>query len=339
MPARGGPAAALGVKRDHGVFTLSLDFELIWGTLDHGPEPFGEACERERTQVVGRLLAMFEEFEIPATWCVLGHLLLESCQQRNGLKHPEIVQPSHAWVQGDWFAHDPCGNEESHPIFYGRSLVERIRSCRVRQEIGCHSFSHPIFGDPGCARATAESELAECDRVARGLGIEMQAFAFPRNRVGHLQVLRENGYTVYRGPEPVWYEGAPVPGPLRRLGHLLDVLTARRPPVVAPEEALPGLWNLPGSMIYFPFHGFRRYVPMSLRVRRAMKGLELAARTGRVFHLWFHPTNLAYGTERLFAGLRGILARAADLRAEGQLSILSMSDALDHWNSGSPRVA
>ena len=327
------------MRRDHGVFTLSLDFELIWGTLDHGPEAFSEACERERTQVVGRLLALFEEFEIPATWCVLGHLLLESCEQRNGLKHPEIVQPRHAWVQGDWFAHDPCGTVESDPIFYGRSLVESIRSCRVRQEIGCHSFSHPIFGDPGCTRATAETELAECARLASGLGIGMRAFAFPRNRVGHLQVLRENGYTVYRGPEPVWYEAEQIPGPLRRLGHLVDVLAARRPPVVVPQEVLPGLWNLPGSMIYFPFHGFRRYVPMSLRVRRAMKGLDRAVRTGKVFHLWFHPTNLAYGTEPLFAGLREILARVAQLRTEGRLCTLSMSDTLDYWSGSSTRPA
>ena len=53
---------------DRGVFTISLDFELIWGTLDlFGPERFGKACEIER-EAVGRLLDLFVEFEVPATW-------------------------------------------------------------------------------------------------------------------------------------------------------------------------------------------------------------------------------------------------------------------------------
>ena len=71
---------------ERGVFTLSLDFELIWGTLDlFGPERFEKACQRERTEVFERLLALLQEFEVPATWCVLGHLLLSRCGPAGGL--------------------------------------------------------------------------------------------------------------------------------------------------------------------------------------------------------------------------------------------------------------
>ena len=147
---------------DRGVFTISIDFELIWGTLDkHGPERFRAACELERKEIIDRLLGLFEEFEIPATWCIVGHLFLAECQADNGQKHPEIVRPTHPWMQQDWFAFDPCDSEQHDHLFLGRSLVEKIRACRVAQEIGCHTFSHVIFGDPGCSRATAESELAE----------------------------------------------------------------------------------------------------------------------------------------------------------------------------------
>lgn len=310
---------------ERGVFTLSLDFELIWGTLDLELPGFREACERERAEVVDRLLALLAEFEIPATWCTLGHLFLERCSPVDGRKHPEIVPPTHEWA-GDWFAKDPCGNEESDPIFYGRSLVDKILACPVAQEIGCHSFSHPIFGDPGCSRDTAASELAECVRLATERGIELRSFAYPRNRVGHLDVLREHGVTAYRGPDEVWYEDDRYPGPLKRIGHILDVLIARRPPVVLPEETLPGLWNVPGSMIYFPMHGRRRHIPSSLRVKRAVKGLEAAADERRIFHLWFHPTNLAFETDAMFAGLRAIFERAAALRDAGRIAFKSMGE-------------
>lgn len=312
-------------RLDRGVFTLSLDFELIWGTVDHGgPERFRQACEVEREVVIDRLLTLLAEFDISATWCIVGHLFLSSCVPVDGAKHPEIVRPSHSWSQGDWFVHDPCGSEQTDPIFYGASLIEKIRACPVPQEIGCHSFSHVIFGDAGCSRATAASELAECVSLARQQGIRLQSFAFPRNRVGHLDVLREYGFTCYRGPEPVWYERAGVPRVLERMGHLADVLSARRPPVVVPEETADGVWNIPGSMLYFPMHGRRRYIPLSLRVRRALKGIERAVAEGKVFHLWFHPTNLADETERMFTGLRSIFERVDALRSASRIAVAPM---------------
>jgi peptidoglycan/xylan/chitin deacetylase (PgdA/CDA1 family) len=308
------------------VFTLSLDFELIWGTLDRGGlERFRHACEVEREVVIDRLLALLAEFDISATWCIVGHLFLSSCSRVDRMKHPEIVRPTHSWSEGDWFSHDPCGTEASDPIFYGASLIEKILACPVPQEIGCHSFSHVIFGDEGCSRETAVSELAECVRLARDWGVELRSLAFPRNSVGHLDVLREHGIKCYRGPEPVWWERPTVPSTAKRGGHLLDVLTARRPPVMLPQRVGDELWNIPGSMMLFPMHGRRRHIPASLRVRRAMKGLERAAQERRIFHLWFHPTNLADETARMFEALNTIFEHVKALRSTGELAVAPMA--------------
>ncbi len=320
------PAEQDTVSLERGVFVISLDFELIWGTLDlFGPEKFRRACELERA-VVERLLELFVEFELPATWCIQGHLFLDRCTVENGRKHPEIVRPTHSWCRRDWFEHDPCGDEDSAPIFFARSLVEKIRTCPVPQEIGCHTFSHVIFGDPGCSRATAESEIAACVRIAREMGIELRSFAFPRNQVGHLDVLRDFEFDCYRGPEATWYETDRCPRILRRLGHVCDILMASPPPLVLPERTAVGLWNIPGSMIYFPMHGVRRFVPLSLRIKRAVKGLDAAARQRKIFHLWFHPTNLADQTDTMFRGLRAILHHARSLRDRDQLAFLSMGE-------------
>lgn len=307
-----------------GVFTLSLDFELIWGTLDlFGPDRFREACLRERA-LIDPLLDLFTEFEIPATWCVLGHLFLGSCESGDGKKHPEISEPHHDWCRQGWFAHDPCSTEEAEPIFYGRSLVNKIMQCKVQQEIGCHSFSHVIFGDDGCSEETAESELAACLKLAEERNIDMVSFAFPRNRVGHLPLLEQFGFRVFRGPDAVWYEQGNRSGWIRRLFHLWDVVRAAQPPVVLPKRITKQLWDVPGSMIYFPMHGFRRWLPLSWRVSRAIKGLNAAVRQKKVFHLWFHPTNLADQSERMFAGLRQIFEQVRMLRENGMLTVLPM---------------
>jgi len=312
------------IQLKQGVFTLSLDFELIWGTQDlFGPERFRGACERERAAVV-RLLDLFAEFEMSATWCIVGHLFLDHCAAENGCKHPEIVRAKHAWYPNDWFARDPGGSEATEPIFFARSLIQKIRDCPTPQEIGCHSFSHVIFGDPGCSREAADSELSACVRLAQDMGIELRSFAFPRNRVGHLDVLAAHGFTCYRSPDPNWYERGHWPNAVKRLAHLWDVLTAARPPVGLPTRTSDGLCDLPGSMILFPMHGLRRFVPNFLRVRRAVRGLDEAVRRKRIFHLWFHPTNLADGTEAMFASLRQILQHAAALRRAGDLEFSPM---------------
>ncbi|MCI0414563.1 polysaccharide deacetylase [bacterium] len=315
------------VTFERGVFTLSLDFELIWGTLDKpGLNGFRKACEIEREQVIDRLLSVFVEFEVPATWCVVGHLMLDHCNSEQGVKHPSIVPPRHAWCP-DWFAQDPCGNEETFPLFYGRSLIEKIRDCRVPQEIGCHSFSHVIFGDSGCSVETAKTELAACVEAARELKLEMQSFVFPRNSVGHLQELANFGFRVYRGPAPSWDNRVPIEI-LKRLARLSVAFAAVQPPVVLPEKADHGIWNVPASMMYFPMHGIRRFVPLSLRVQRARKGLNAAVHHKKIFHLWFHPTNLADHMEIMFQGLRMILEHARALRDRNELDILPMNSVI-----------
>jgi len=313
---------------EKGIFTISLDFELIWGTLDlYGTEEyFWEACKIERNEVVDRLLELFNEFEIPGTWCTVGHLFLDKCESNGNGKHPEIVRPRHDWYKEDWFAQDPCGNEKTDPLFYGKSLIEKIQNNPVRQEIGSHSFSHIIFGDKGCSSESARSDIAECVKAAEKFGIKLNSFVFPRDRVGHLDILKEFGFTTYRGAIPKWYEQGEDRSVVKRLAHLWDVLTAAPPPTVLPEYEKNGLLNIPGSMIFFPVQGLRRYIPMSLRVKRAGKGLDEAAREKRIFHLWFHPTNMAFESDQMFAGLRAIIRHAVKLREAGVLEILSMSE-------------
>lgn len=306
---------------DRGIFTLSLDLELIWGTLDlFGPAKFSRACQIEREVVIDRLLDLLTEFDVPATWCIVGHLFLDKCASQ----HAELARPHHAWHPADWYANDPGGTEETAPLFLGRSLVQKIKDCPVTQEIGSHSFSHVIFGDPGCTGEVAESELAECVRLAGEMGLELRSFAFPRNRVGHLAALRQFGFGIFRGPEPNWYESEKYPELVRRFGRLFDVLRVATPPVVMPRRDESGLWDIPGSAMYFPMHGGRRFLPVSWRIRRAIKGLDAAARQRGIFHFWFHPTNLADETENMFAGLRAIFVHARNLRDRGQLDLLPL---------------
>jgi hypothetical protein len=272
------------------VFTLSLDFELMWGTRDRPySEKFRKICQTERDEVIDRLLQLFCRYRISASWGIVGKLFVEQNPQ--------------------------------DPLLTAGDLIRKIRACSVPQEIGSHTLSHTVMR--GATRATAEREIGECVRIARAAGLKLESLIFPRNCVGHLEVAKRFGFTSYRGPEPHWY--AAWPRLLRRIGHMLDILSARTPPPVSPVDE-DGIWNIPGSMLYTPSFGARRLVPVWLRVLRAQRGIDAALAANRIFHLWFHPTDIVCRMDAMFEGLRQILARVADLRDRGRLQVLTMRE-------------
>lgn len=309
-----------------GVFTISLDFELVWGSRDlvRGDMTRLLAEARvTRTKVFDALLGLLVAHGIVATWATVGHLFLGEAARVGGVLHPEVVVPRHAWHPTSWFEGIPAGTEAEHPEYYGRSLLLRLRD--AGQDIGSHSFSHPIFGDAGCSREAADTDLARCVSAAEALGIRLRAFVFPRNRPGHVDLLARHGFTCWRSVEPVWYQRTGVPRAVGRLVHLGEVAMASRPPVVVPFRDAHGLWCIPASGSFLPTAGVRRLIPLRQRVARAVRGIDAAVATHRLSHLWLHPINLAAEPDRLVGAIRQIIEHAARQRDAGRLEILSMT--------------
>ena len=321
---------------DRGIFTLSLDFELAWGSRDlmADPQSLIEQALVTRAEIFERLLTLLVDNGVCATWATVGHLFLAEAWRKDGILHPDIVPPRHAWRQAPWFDGVPEGTEEEHPAFYGRSLLLRLKD--ADQDIGSHSFSHPIFGDSGCSRENADTDLARCVAAAAELGIPLRSFVFPRNQTGHVDLLKKHGFTCWRGNEPVWYRRDRIPGPVRRIAHFAEVIVARSPPTVLPVRDECGLWCIPASGSFLPISGVRRGIPIRQRVRRAMRGTEQAARNRGISHFWFHPINLSDSPDRLLTAIQRIVEHAARLRDQGRLEILSMAEIARRASLRSP---
>ncbi|MGH7963834.1 MAG: hypothetical protein ACRERD_18760, partial [Candidatus Binatia bacterium] len=114
-------------------------------------------------------------------------------------------------------------------------------------------------------------------------------------------------------------------GPLHILDRVLPV-----PPPTYPRQMLceGSVVNLPASMLLLSRDGFRRSIPISTRVMQVRAGLRRAARRGELFHLWLHPFNLG-SDPQLFGALEQIFRTAHDLRANGQLEILTMQQTAE----------
>lgn len=290
-----------------GTVILSIDAELGWGFHDLADPP------RERVEA-GRdgwnaLLDLLEEYEVPATWAVVGHLFLDSCDGTHTL-HP---------TPEGWFERERTEWATRPDLRYGTELVSSIDEAAVDHEIGCHTFSHVEFGAPSTTTEIAREELVASLEAAasRPPTPAMSSVVFPRNNVGHRDVLAEWGFTCYRGVSPA-----------NGIAHKISRATVGHPPLVTPKLDEFGLVNIPASMYLYGFEGRpRRLVERAWDdpiVRAVDRGLDAVAETDRIFHIWLHPNNLVSEAER--ERLRRVLAAVARKRDDGEIQVETMRD-------------
>ena len=177
------------------IFIISLDTELIWGYVAYPSLKEVSLMKADKENVRGcidTLLNLFEKHNIPATWAVVGHLFLDHCEKENGIPHRNMPR-----FRADWYSSDPCTDIQRDPLYYGKDIVEKILSNRIEHEIGYHSFSHVIFSE--CSREVAKAEIKVGGKLAKEFGITLKSFVFPNNNIGHVDVLKEYGFKIYRG--------------------------------------------------------------------------------------------------------------------------------------------
>lgn len=320
------------MEQKKGSFVLSLDTELAWGSFDKGLTSSQIQSFNDTRQCIVRFLSLLEKYQIRVTFAMVGHLMLAECRMQDGMKHPELIRPNFSWYQKDWFSEDPATNLTIDPIWYGADILNDIRRANPEHEIASHSFSHIIFGDKGCSPECAASDIAECVRIAEQHGLKLTSFVFPRNSEGHKDILKNFGFSIYRGSGNEWYNSI-ASIKIRKICHYLDELLGITPGTSCLQRDEYGLYNTVGNMLYWSREGIRRYIPISMRVRKAQKGIDRAIQQGEVFHMWFHPFNLTSDPEGLLGGLEQILAYVRQKINAGLMDNYTMQQLCESYAS------
>jgi peptidoglycan/xylan/chitin deacetylase (PgdA/CDA1 family) len=289
-----------------GTFCISFDTEILWGRHDLPFDSFVHKSDKERV-IISSLLKLLSKYNISATWAVVGHLFLDQCDGN----HSEIVRPTYKHIT-DWFAADPGTNIKQNPHWYGKDIVNMINKSK-NQEIACHTFSHVIFGDPGCTKECAISEIKACLNLASKEKIKLKSFVFPRNKIGHLDLLKENNFVSYRGQD----------GKVSKYNQALDLLPFSKVQTFKPY-CQNGLVNIPGSFYFPSARGAKRYIPTKIRFLKAKQGIDQAIARNEVFHLWTHPVDFADNMVSLLYEFEEILKYADQKIKQGQLKSKTM---------------
>jgi len=291
------------------VFTLSLDMELAWGFVLY-PEHEILAMLRSNLQrargTIDLLLSLFERYDIKATWAIVGHLLL-SPEEDTDFVFEQLPQFREGCLDRDYYR-----SLRNKPLYRGRDIVERILANPIQHEIGLHGFFHIPFNK--CSREVAKAEIEMGIKAVNILGIQPKSFVFPQNRIGHIDVLKENGIRIYRGKNLSWWKQDIWP-PIRKLDSAAHKLIA--------SPTLPllkdGIWELPSSAFFCDPH-----MPFTLPWR-AKIGLQRAIRARKIVHIWLHPWSLLL-YKRLVEDLENFLALVAQKRDEGKAKVMTMGE-------------
>ena len=182
---------------------ISLDTELAWGFHDKGNISHLTKWHAERQNIDG-MLKLFDEHKIPVTWAIVGHLFLESCVR----DHPDSEYPIH------WYSQDPGKNILQEPLWYAPDIVRRIIDADAGHDIGLHSFSHVPFGEVN--HSVAMHEMIQAVDAAKKYGIIPISFVYPRESIGHINVLKDFGIKIFRRPGHGFEKKLPKSSKLRK---------------------------------------------------------------------------------------------------------------------------
>jgi peptidoglycan/xylan/chitin deacetylase (PgdA/CDA1 family) len=266
-------------------------------------------AETAERSICAALIELFDRFEIPVTWAVVAALLHE------GSSKPRPGSPA------CWYAPD---------------IMDRLINAKVAHEIGSHGGRHVYYGDITPAEARQDLEFAR--EVHHLNALQFKSFVFPRNSIGHFDLLAQAGLRVFRGPDVGWFSSAARAGRLAaRAANFADKLLAI-PPSAVRVARCGALLDVPGSMLLLGRNGARRFVLPAVSRAKLQMGLARAARTGGVFHLWFHPSNFYYRREEQLATLGWFLAHAADEAGRGRVELRTMGSYAEDSAEGNPRA-
>ena len=320
-----------------GIFSLSIDVELAWGFVHRSNINIQKLTEISLNvrNVIDNLFALLENYEVPVTWNILGHLVLDHCSRENlnELPHRDMPCANYSWLNGDWYRYDPCTGITEDPAWYGKDIVDKIiyytRTSKVGHEIGCHSFSHQQFGDPRCTEELARAEITKCIELLKTeCNTVPKTFAFPRDYVGHLSTLKDHGFTSFRDVPPKLYPCLKLEKTISnylktQLSLALQLVSYYilfPPHIVTPKEALPGLWGISGCLAY----GNKPLIPLRLVTFKAIQGINRAIQEGKIFCVYTHLKEFG-ANQHMMVEFEKVLSYVSKKRREGELEVKTMT--------------
>ena len=315
-----------------GALVISLDCELLWGVRDlcTVDDPYRIRIINAR-RAIPAILDLFEQNEVAATWAIVGFLFAKNRSELD--KYSPKIRPMHSRNEFDPYSDSVGLGEWDNPLHYAPSLIAEIKK-RDRQEIATHTFSHYYCLEHGQTEESFAADLRSALHIARRYGVAIQAIVFPRNQHNprYDEILVQHEILSYRGIEvhPM-YDGRRQSAIHKRLYRLVDsYINLSGSHLFSWDEVLQesGLCNVRSSRLLRP-KIINSEMLERMRLKRVIDCIYEAAKSKKIFHLWWHPHNFGFKTEENIKGLEEILIHFNKCREHYGMLSLNMSEVTD----------
>ena len=313
---------------------VSLDYELFWGMQDGWKLSEYEANILGGRKAIPQMLALFEKHGIHATWATVGFLFGASEKELRSF-FPGQFPSYENEALSSYRCFGAIGqNEEDAPCYYGCSLVEKIASV-PGQEIGSHTFSHYYCRETGQTTEQFRADMEAAKAISKAHGFDLKSVVLPRNQCEpeYTKILTSLGFTSYRDEENDWIHEKIKFRPLMRILRLADVYLPLTGQGGYEPKIENGIVNLVGSRMYKPYFKPLAFLE-GLKIRRIKHQMLHAAKTGKTFHLWWHPHNVGVRTDFHMKQLEDIFSYYDELKAKYGMRSLNMGEAAQEVLNG-----
>lgn len=316
---------------NHGSFVISLDFELMWGILDHDePMSYRRNIEGVRS-VIPQLLKLFEEYNIHATWGIVGSISYKNFDEY--INDIPDVRPSYNNRNLSPYQHIAQIRDYDSAYFFAPKLIDKIANSN-NQEIALHTYSHYYCMENGQTKEEFEEDIKKAIQVLKLYTTKIDSIIFPRNQANdeYTDVLEKLKIYNYRGNEKhKIYESTSKKNNsniVRRMIRLLDAYVNISGDNTYKYDEIKdgqGLINIRSSRFLRPYNK-RLGMLEPFKIRRIKKQMLYAAKNNRVFHLWWHPHNFGININRNMKNLIQILDYYKELKEKYKMKSLSMNE-------------
>lgn len=290
-----------------GCLVISLDFEMMWGNLEHwSVEEYGRTNVQNVRTVVNRLIDIFDKYQVHATFATVGMLMLHDKQE---LEKFNIIPPGYKNTKLSPFEKSFISNIYDESLYFASDVVSKLKEA-PNIEIGTHTFSHYYCWEEGQTLEQFDNDIENAIKVADINGIKIHSIVFPRNNVSesYLKVCTKYGISSYRGnPAKLYDNKKGFAGVIQRILRLLDLyLNLGNKTSYVPQRKSAEMINIPASRFVRPYSKKLSWLD-GLRFRRIRKEMIKAAKQNEVYHLWWHPHNFGADIDKNFLFLQRIL--------------------------------
>lgn len=319
------------MELNYGSLVISLDFELLWGILDH------KDLSKEMDRILGvhkvvpKLLDVFQQFDIHATWGIVG--MLANQDFKNWENNFPAVFPTYEENSRSPYERIKDLSTIDPSCLFAPDLIKLIKDAPY-QEIGMHTYSHYYCCEPGQTKEAFNCDLIKEIEVLSSYSTELESLIFPRNQFNddYADILKQNNVNNYRGNESSWcYQPCSSDENrqwIRRGVRLIDMymsVSGHNCFHYSEIKDKHGLNNIRSSRLLRPYSRALRLLE-PIRMKRIKSQMKYAAKHNCVFHLWWHPHNFGVNMEKNIENLKSLLSYYLILKEQYGMRSMNMEE-------------